>query len=264
MIIATERNNRIGAKTLFDSIAAERGPLQGMLVGSTDVSLTEILGQVGYDFIILDCEHSPMGPMEMIAHVRAAERSGIVPIIRVWELNRSLIQKALDAGAEGIVIPHVESAAEARVAVEATRFPGSGSRSYCPSTHASNFSASYWATSFERHTTENIMVIPLIESQAGLDHVDEIFDTDGVEAVFFGPGDYTFDIGLRDMTADAVTTAWRKVVESARAHGKKAIGTSLMRDLNAEPVAGVVHGMDLMNFGQAAAQLLEQFKAARR
>lgn len=127
------------ARATFESIIAQGRKPAGAFVMSSDPSTTLIYGAAGYDRVLLDREHGMIDIPAMVAHLRAAEAGGLVPIIRVLENNPALIQQALDAGAQGVMVPKVGSAEEARRAVAASRYRPGG-RGMCPVVPATGFS----------------------------------------------------------------------------------------------------------------------------
>lgn len=235
---------RIGARQRFGEIIdAGRTPV-GMFVGSSDPGIVDVLGDAGFDFALLDAEHSPLGPAEFVSHVRAAEAAGIVPMVRMPDYDRVDVQRFLDIGAEALVISHIETAAEAQAALETTRFPPAGSRSMCPSTHSGRYSMGGWG-SFVDHTTSNVLVIPIIESRLGVKNIDEILGVEGIDYVFFGPGDYSVDSGV-SIESSEVTEGWAAVKAAAAAHGKRVVTTTNVPGLAKGEADVLVHGMDLL------------------
>jgi 2-keto-3-deoxy-L-rhamnonate aldolase RhmA len=235
---------RIGARQRFGEIIdAGRVPV-GMFIGSSDAAIVDILGDVGFDFALFDAEHSPLGPAEFVGHVRAAEAAGIVPMVRMPDYSRVAVQRFLDVGAEALVISHIETADEARAALETTRFPPAGSRSMCPSTHSGRYSMGGWGD-FVEHTERNVLVIPIIESRLGVKNIDEILGVEGIDYVLFGPGDFSVDVGA-SFDSSEVTEGWAAVKAAAVAHGKRAITTTNCAGLARGEADVLVHGMDLL------------------
>ncbi|GAA4554503.1 HpcH/HpaI aldolase family protein [Pseudonocardia xishanensis] len=248
-----------GARTRFTALLDQGKVPLGMFVACEDPAFTEILGRSGYDFAILDAEHSHMGPADLLGHVRAADVSGLVPVVRVWENSRPLIQKFLDIGAEGIVVPHVDTAEQAAAAVAATRFPPHGERSICPTNHASGYSIAYW-DAYREHSLENVLVIPIIESATALENLESILAVDGIDYVFFGPGDYSLSIGVA-MDAPEVGLAWERARALARAAGKRVMTTDNVPGLSAGQAGAIVHGMDLMHVSEWAVGAVAALRA---
>ncbi|XAZ30069.1 aldolase/citrate lyase family protein [Paenarthrobacter ureafaciens] len=193
----------------------------GAFVMSTDSATTSIYGGAGYDWVLIDREHGVMDNAEMRAHLLAAKATGLMPIVRVLENSPTLIQQSLDAGAEGIVVPKVGSAEEARRAVAATKYQPGG-RGMCHVVPATGFSVANWG-GYSGEMNDNVLLIPLIETKRGVDNIAEICAVDGVDYVFFGLGDLSQDLGL-DLTADSdqLVELWNHVATVAHDNGVKA------------------------------------------
>ena len=183
----------------------------GLIVGSPDPAMTEALAVGGFDFVILDDEHAPMGPAGALQHVRAAEAAGIVPIVRVGETAQPVVQKFLDVGCQGIVFPRIESAEMAQLAVSTIRFAPHGARGMCPSCHGAWYGAHDWPT-YSRRSEEETLCIVLIETAAGVDAVESIAAVDGVDVLFFGIGDLSQDYGDGPgWESPSVMKAWQRL-----------------------------------------------------
>jgi 2-keto-3-deoxy-L-rhamnonate aldolase RhmA len=235
----------LGARERFDALHAAGRTPTGMMVGSSDPAITDVLGHVGYDFVVLDGEHSPYGPAEFLPHVRAAQAAGIVPMARMANHDRVDVQKYLDIGVEALIVAHIDTADDARAAVAATRFPRrAGVRSMCPNTHAASYSLSRWPD-YVRHTEHNVMVIPIIESRRAVDNLDEILQVDGIDYVHFGPGDYSVDLGV-SLEAPEVIAAWERTRTLAARHGRKLMAVTMTPGLLPGQAHALVHAMDLL------------------
>src|SRR6476620_820562 len=116
---------RFEARELLKGRSDGSSPPIGTYVMSTDPAITALYGVAGYDFVIIDQEHGPNDTASTIGHIRAADANGVVPLVRILENRPTLIQKNLDLGAQGIVVPKVSTAADARRVVEASQYvPG--------------------------------------------------------------------------------------------------------------------------------------------
>jgi 2-keto-3-deoxy-L-rhamnonate aldolase RhmA len=245
----------------------ERGDrVLGMMVASLDPAITDILGAAGFDFAIFDNEASPVTPEVALGHVRAAEARGLVPLVRVIENSPVLIRQFLDVGCRGIVVPHLDTAAEVEKAVSATQFAPRGIRGMCPCCHAAAYSPPGTATWQRWHDEDagEILVMPIIESVRAVENVKEIVAIDGVEVVLFGPGDLSQDMGLAHGGGDTkeLDDAWRAVSSAAHDEGKYVFAfpypdptIDASRRLFDEGADGVVHFMDLLLFHHLARQI---------
>ena len=171
--------------------ALEKGEVPlGMQVYTGHPSLIEILAHTGFDFYMLDEEHSRIND-ETVEHcIRAADAAGITTLIRVEENNASRIRHSIEAGAQGVIVPHVKNGEEARIAVDAIRYPPAGKCGTCPAIRAANFSISDWEEYLE-YSSRQTMLIPTLEDPEAIDKAEEIFSElkPGVDAVWFGRGD---------------------------------------------------------------------------
>lgn len=210
--------SRQRAKATFERIRSSGGKPTGSFIFSSDPSTTAIFGAAGYDWLVIDREHGIMDDGVALAHIRAAEAADVIPIVRVLEGRPALIQKSMDMGAQGIMIPKIGSADEAARAVAASRYQPGG-RGMCPIVPGADFTHLNWAE-YSRSINENVLVIPLIETKAGLDNIDEIVKVPGIDYVFFGLADLSQDLGI-DMIdgADELIGHWERVVECAHRQG---------------------------------------------
>jgi 4-hydroxy-2-oxoheptanedioate aldolase len=187
-------------RRLDDLIAEGTRPL-GAFVMSSDPSTSAVFASAGYDFVVIDREHGMIDLAATVGHVRATLVSGASPVIRVLESTPTSIQKALDAGAHGIVVPKAEDADHVEHLVGATRYQPGG-RGMCPTTPGAEFLGTDWASRAARHN-ENVLLIPLIETMVGVENAARIAAVNGVDYLFFGPADLAQDLGL-DLHADRI------------------------------------------------------------
>ncbi len=171
--------------------ALEKGetPL-GMQMYTHDPDLVEIVGYTGFDFVMLDTEHNRTNPETMVNLIRAAEVSGLTPLVRVGANDTLLIRAAVESGAQGIVVPHVKTADEARAALSASHYPPEGACGICPAIRASGYSQANWEE-YMATANRQIMVVPLLEDVEAIDNADEIIGVlkPGRDAVGVGGAD---------------------------------------------------------------------------
>ena len=198
----------------------------GIFVSSIDPAVTDVLGAAGFDFLLFDGEHGRIGRLEIENHVRAAAASGTVPFVRILENSPTLIQSVLDVGAQGVVVPHVDTADEAAAAVAASRYAPHGRRGMCPACHAGGYTLGRWGERVAA-ADDNVMVIPIIESRLAVDNIESILAVDGIDIVHFGPGDLSADMGIDFSSGlDFMTVAWRRCLDACRAAGKRMLAPS--------------------------------------
>src|SRR5437899_5121976 len=146
-------------RTLRQMLASNR-PAYGLWVTLESPSITEMAVALGADWVVIDAEHGHLDWKEIVEHLRAAVRSDTVALVRIAELNAGLIKRVLDLGADGVVIPWVESAEQLRQAVAFARYPLDGVRGIGAER------ATAWGQCLVEHTAEandHVLVVPIIE-----------------------------------------------------------------------------------------------------
>ena len=161
---------------------------------------TEILGLAGFDWLLLDAEHSPNDVVSLIPQMMALKDSMSAPVVRPPWNEPVIIKRLLDAGFHNFLIPFIESAEQAKNAVAATRYPPAGIRGISVSQRNNRYGTvpDYFAT-----INDHIAVMVQIESRAGVDAVDAIAQVDGVDGIFVGPGDLSAALGHLGRTDEA-------------------------------------------------------------
>jgi len=166
----------------------------GLWVTLESASVTEIAVALGLDWVVIDAEHGHLDWKEIVAHLRTAVRSETVALVRIAELDRGLIKRALDIGADGVVVPWMETEDQLRQAVAFARYPPEG----CRGIGAER--ATGWGECLAEHTVEandHVLVVPIIESVAAVGAVPRMCQVEGVEILFFGPADFSATAGFR-------------------------------------------------------------------
>ena len=205
----------------------EGRPAIGTSVCSGSVAVVEIAGYAGLDFVRLDSEHSWRRD-ESIEHlIRAALLRRIVPVVRVEGHDLSLVRKALEIGAGAVIVTEVETAQAAREVVRAAKFPPHGTRGYsslCKSAGWGSLPAREWV---EWSDTEPLIGF-MVETPGILDDVEAILAVPGIDFAFFGPSDFSMNLGLRAPSkADPrIQDGLERTVAAARRTGKHVMATS--------------------------------------
>lgn len=166
----------------------------GLWVTLEAPSITEMAVALGLDWVVIDAEHGHLDWKEIVEHLRAAVRSDTVTLVRIAELNAGLIKRALDIGADGIVVPWVETAEQLKQAVAYARYPLDGLRGIGAER------ATCWGQCFVEHVeaaNEHVLVVPIIESVKAVRQVPQMCQVDGAELFFFGPADFSSTAGFR-------------------------------------------------------------------
>jgi len=210
----TASNNSTGFRQRF--IAGER--LVGTFVKTPATHPIEILGAVGFEFVVIDEEHAPWDRVTIDGALLAARASGTAGIVRVAEPTAAKVLSVLDDGAAGVLVPHVSTAAKAREIASACRYRG-GRRGFSNTTRAGNFGAvGVW--DHVKAQDDSVTFIAMIEDPEALDEIDAIVATEGLDGVFIGRGDLTVALGAPAMDAPVIIDACNKIIAAARKVGK--------------------------------------------
>ena len=178
----------------------------------------EMVANAGWDFIILDGEHTQIDRGGIAPLLRAAEVARTPALLRVPANERVWIGSALDAGAAGVLVPSVNSASEARAAVAATRYPPQGNRGAGPG-RASGYGVNIDQT--VAGANANVILAIQLETAEGLANVEEIAAVEGIDAIYIGPGDLALSLGATGPQGrPALDGAIAKIVECCRRHGR--------------------------------------------
>ncbi len=180
-------------RKLRATLAAGRAAY-GLWVTLDAAGITEMAVALGLDWVVIDAEHGPLDWGEIVEHLRATSRSDTVALVRIADLDRGLVKRALDIGADGVVIPWVETADQLRKAVAYARYPPEGSRGIGAER------ATGWGECLAEHAAEandHVLVVPMIETVAAVAEVPRMCEVDGAEVFFFGPADFSASAGHR-------------------------------------------------------------------
>lgn len=208
--------------------------------------VAEIVGHAGAEAVVLDTEHGQIGPETLADMLRALAVTGTPGIVRLGDAGAGRVKHALDAGAAGVLIPFVETAEEARAAVRNFCTPPFGTRGLAPAvSRATGYGAD---KAYAKEWNDRGILALQIETRKGLAAAAEIAGVEGVDMLFFGPGDFSLDSGL-DLTRDgaAIMTACRQMIAAAHGAGKLA-GAFPWAD-GGDPAALIREGADLVAAG---------------
>lgn len=194
-------------------------PVTVVAPGYSSAGLVELLGHLGFDAVFIDCEHGPVGWEDVEHMVRAAELVDVTPIVRVQSNDPSTITRALDRGAGGVQVPHVNTRMEAEAAVRSAKFAPIGHRGY-----AGGRSSLGVKGSFTQHANDETMVIAMLEEAEALRNLDEILTVPHIDAFFIAPGDLSQSMGYpgqldQPEVQAAVDAAVSRIRRAGRAAG---------------------------------------------
>lgn len=182
--------------------------------------MAKLLLQYGFDFFIIDCEHGSFTTREVADMIAVARAVGLPAMVRIPEMRREHALKFTEMGANGLLLPNTESAEQAKMLVDCTKYAPMGHRGVSLSRPHTDFAKVDGREYMARANEENILLCQ-IESRVGVAHIDEIMAVDGIDAALIGPNDMTQDYGKLNRFDDPeIVDAIARVVASAKTHGK--------------------------------------------
>jgi len=202
-------------------------PAFGLSVMIPSPQIVESAPGMGFDWVLIDCEHGTIGLETMELMIMAAEAAGVTPIVRPPTNATGDILRAMDRGAQGVQVPHVNTAAQARAAVEAVKFHPQGQRSLAVGTRASGYGFRGSMGEFVAEANRQTLVCVQIEDQEALPHLAEILEVQGVDVFFIGPSDLSQSMGYpgnpkAPAVADAIESALASIVAAGKTPGMPA------------------------------------------
>ena len=222
----------------------------------------EILAGSGFDWLLLDTEHSPNELPQVFNQLQAMMENETHPIVRPAWNDMVLIKRFLDAGVQTLLIPTIQTKEEAEAAVAYTRYPPNGVRGFASGSRSSRFGR---VTNYHNKCEAEICVLVQIETKQGLDNLDEITAVEGVDGVFIGPGDLSAGLGYLGQTSHPDV---RKIIEDAigriRAAGKApGVLTAIEEEARAYIDAGCLFtavGSDAGLLARGSEKIAQSFK----
>lgn len=183
-------------------------------------NISFILKNSGYDFIIIDCEHGPFDYSQVAAIITAARSNGIFSVVRIPEIRREPIIKYLDMGADGLLVPMVKNADDAKAVVNFAKYPPNGNRGISISRAHSKYNpgdVNEYIAKANRHTA----IFVQIELVSALEEVDKIAEISDIDAIMVGPSDLSMALGIFNQLDNPILTeAVNRVALAASKTGK--------------------------------------------
>jgi 4-hydroxy-2-oxoheptanedioate aldolase len=176
----------------FKRAIAERRPQIGLWSQACHATVTELLVDARPDWVLIDTEHAPLEVAGVVDQLRVIEGTGVTPIVRPAWNDAVLFKRILDAGAQTLLVPYVQTVEEAERAVRATRYPPHGNRGVAAVHRGNRYGK---VTGYHGKAASEICVLVQIETREGADALEAIAAVDGVDGVFIGPADLSAALG---------------------------------------------------------------------
>jgi 2-keto-3-deoxy-L-rhamnonate aldolase RhmA len=210
-----DRINRTKARLMAGELALGMGLRQ-----ARTVDIATVAGTCGFDWLFIDTEHNSMSIDTACQIAMAAIATGVTPIVRVPGHEHYHCARALDNGALGVVVPHVDTAEQARRIADFCRYPPVGHRSIAGNMPGLGFAAMPVGEATRRMNDENLVVV-MLETPQAIDNADAIAAVPGIDVLLVGTNDLCAEMGIHGQFADPrVAAAYEKVIAACRKHGK--------------------------------------------
>jgi len=239
--------------------------LLGTFIKTPAPHAVEVMGSAGLDFVVIDQEHAPFDRVTLDILILAGKAAGIAVLVRVPGGEARDILPALDCGAQGVLVPHVDSPDRARHIVDEARY--AGRRGFTNSSRAGD----YGAVGFQEHVAASdarTAVLAMVEDVAALPVLAQIVGVEGLDAVFIGRGDLSIALGVDSPSAAPVVAATEKIAAAARVAGKALcahvdrVDSREMPWLRSLGVTAFIVSSDQGLMRRAALQALDSFRSA--
>lgn len=222
----------------------------------------EVIAGAGFDWILLDTEHSPNDLESVLTQLQACAPYATHPVVRVAWNDTVLIKRYLDVGVQSLLIPFVQNAEEARAAVAATRYPPLGVRGVAGTTRANRFGR---VPGYAKRAHEELCVLLQVETKEALDNIEAICAVEGVDGVFIGPADLHASLGYLGETGNpAVVPMIEDAIRRIRKAGKAAgVLTSVEAEVRRYIAAGCTFtavGADVGVLARGVEALLAKYR----
>ena len=218
----------------------------------------EVMAQAGWDSVTVDMQHGVQDYQTMVACFQAMQSHPVLPMVRVPWNEPGIIGKVLDAGAYGVICPMINTKAEAEAFVSYCRYPPAGKRSNGP-IRAGIYGV---GTTYQSTANEEVLCLPMIETQEAVDNLDAILDVPGIDAVYIGPSDLGFSMGLipiLDRDEPVIMDIYQKILDATKKRGLRACVHCLSPAYAKRMVA---MGFNLVTLGNDSGLLLGAARAA--
>ena len=194
------------------------GPCLGTWISLSDPSSAELMASLGFDFTIIDIQHSPIHTYDLQSLLMAFKGSQTVPIVRVGENDFAQIDWALDVGAGGILVPMVDTAEQAREIIRAAKYPPLGSRSI-GSRRAGGYGL--YEEAYLQAANDSLIVLAQVETKAALENLDALLQVEGIDCFFVGPNDLGASLhGLVDRRNPEMAQTLEDILHNCQQAGK--------------------------------------------
>ncbi len=230
-------------------------PVVGTFIKTPSLQTVEVLAHAALDFVVLDAEHAPFGRDSLSVALSLARCAPFAMLVRVPDHQEALINACLDLGAEGILVPHIRSAADVEAIADAVKY-ARGRRGFSPSSRAGGY-GTVPAAAYRAGADARNVIWCQIEDADGLEAVEEIAANDAVDCLFIGPADLSLSLGLEGPDDARLEHAISRIIDAGKRYGR-AIGIFVSRPEHIQPALS--DGISVVVCGSDQSMLLDAAK----
>lgn len=248
---------------LFKRALAEKRQQIGIWSTLGTAMVADLLTDSDFDWILLDCEHSPTDVSDVLPQLMAVDRSTVTtPVVRPPWNDQVIFKKLLDIGARSLLVPMVSTVEEAKAAVTATRYPLSGTRGVAGGIRANRYGR---MADYHAGASDDICLLVQVETQQGLDNIEKIAEVDGIDGVFIGPADLGAALGHltnrnHPDVIETIKQGRRRVAGTGKASGILTTDVDQAQMWLDEGFTFVACGVDANLLAREADKLAKRFK----
>lgn len=260
------KRNEVFTNPVKERLLKREPTIGAWLQGANSVT-AEVMAKAGFDWLMVDMEHGPGDFMTLFHQLQAVNAYTVVPFARAPWNDFVTIKRLLDIGVQGLLVPYVNSAEEARNAVKACKYPPLGIRGIAPSPRAGGFGMN--GQNYLAHANDEIVVMVAIETPQAVRQIDEFLAVDGLDGIFIGPMDLATSMGhfctpSAPEVREAIALIERKVLASKKFLGTVAGDFHAAQALYERGYSFVAAMSDTTSLGKLAMQTVDTFMDAYR
>ncbi len=241
----------------FAQALKHRTAQYGLWVTLESPSITEVAIDLGFDWVCVDMEHGPLSYRDVLEHARAATRSETAVLVRVPDVTKEAVQRVLDLGVDGILLPLIRSPEDVRAGLRYAQYPPAGARGI------GGERGVRWGLRFQEYlqrANDEVLVIPIIETREAADGIDGILEIPGLRAIFFGPADLSANLG--SLGAWEGPGVGERILSIKNAAAVRGIASGIVGTSTEDAAARRDQGFGLIALGSDVGLLIRQVRGA--
>lgn len=234
----------------------------GTFVEINGRGIIESLASSGLDFCILDAEHSPLSSESLESLIQTSLHHSLTPFVRIPEISRAHILKSLDSGAQGLIIPFIDTVEQVKEMINLAKFAPLGNRGYCPTINTNFVSC---GLEYMKECNQTQLIIPQCETLAAYQNIDEIVNLEGVDGIFVGPLDLSIALSIPfELDSPILKNAIKNILDSCKKAHKLsfifAASIEKAREYHSLGFDGVAYSLDVSVLTNAYNEIINHLR----